>query len=581
MLVCTFTRTAAQDLARELAQLGVGGAEDVRVGTLHAFCFGLLGRDEVLLATGRVSRPLMDFERRFLLEDLKSDFGGVFKCRKRIQAFEAAWARMQSETPGGPTDAEDRAFHARLLGWLRFHEAMLIGELVPECLRYLGENPASQHRNAFDNVLVDEYQDLNRAEQALLDLLSESGDLIVVGDEDQSIYAFKYAYPEGISSFHKSHAATHDKELRECRRCPQRIVKMANALISNNHRRLPRTLLPRPGNPEGEVMVLQWHNMDEEATGIAQIISRRIRRGNVEPGGILVLAPRRQFAYKIRDALLEQDIYARSFFAEQALDEEFAKRAFALLSLLVNPDDRVALRCWCGFGSPSFIRNAWERLRSHCHSTGDSPRVALGKLSAGELNMPNMRPLIRRFEELCRRLFELSPLRGHALANAIFPESEEWAAPLWSSIDLDMNRGEFDAEQLHESLLAAITKPELPTEVDYVRIMSLHKSKGLTADMVVVVGCIEGLVPRIEGESHREKDSSLEEQRRLFYVAITRTSQYLTLSSVSELPRDIAHKMRAQVRGTHPRYALTFASRFLHELGPERPESILGSVAIQ
>ena len=94
MLVCTFTRTAAKDLAGELAVLGVDGASDVRAGTLHAFCFGLLGQDEVLEATGRVPRPLLEFEVRFLLEDLKSGFGGVRESQKRLRAFEAAWARL-------------------------------------------------------------------------------------------------------------------------------------------------------------------------------------------------------------------------------------------------------------------------------------------------------------------------------------------------------------------------------------------------------------------------------------------------------------------------------------------------------
>ena len=102
MLVCTFTRTAAKDLEGELARLGVSGASDVRAGTLHAFCFGLLGQDEVLEATDRVPRPILEFEERFLLEDLKSDFGGVRGCRKRLRAFEAAWARLQSRRQEDP-----------------------------------------------------------------------------------------------------------------------------------------------------------------------------------------------------------------------------------------------------------------------------------------------------------------------------------------------------------------------------------------------------------------------------------------------------------------------------------------------
>lgn len=144
VLVCTFTRTAARDLEAELARLGVDGVDEVRAGTLHAFCFSLLGRAEVLETTGRVPRPLLRFEERFLLQDLNGDgFGGIRARGRRLKAFNAAWARLQSETPGWPDDLIDQAFHRELVGWLRFHRAMLIGELVPEALRYLRENPAS------------------------------------------------------------------------------------------------------------------------------------------------------------------------------------------------------------------------------------------------------------------------------------------------------------------------------------------------------------------------------------------------------------------------------------------------------
>ena len=505
ILVCTFTRTAARDLEEELASLGVDGANAVRSGTLHAFCFGLLGQEEVLDATGRVPRPLLAFEERFLLNDLNGvAFGTFHERRRRLQAFNAAWARLQSEMPGWPMDPIDQAFEGELSGWLRFHEAMLIGELVSESLRYLRENPASPHRATFEHVLVDEYQDLNRAEQVLLDLLAEAGHLIVIGDEDQSIYSFKHAHPDGIARFDATHPETHDEELDECRRCPRRVVELAGALIANNPERTPRLLVPRPENPEGEVLVLQWRNMEEESQGIAEIIHQRIQNEEVEPGRVLVLAPRRQFGYAVRDALNALSEYAHSFFHEQALDKGDAQEAFTLLILLANREDRVALRCWCGFGSPSLRSNAWARLREHCEGSGESPWVALERLASGDLTIPYTGQIVGRFRELQERLATLEPLRGQALVDAVFPGDDEWAGSirlLASSIEGD----DFDAAQLRESLRAGITQPELPTDVEYVRVMSLHKSKGLTADLVAVVGCIEGLVPTLTDGTPAER----------------------------------------------------------------------------
>jgi superfamily I DNA/RNA helicase len=590
MLVCTFTRTAARDLEGELARLGVEGVDEVRAGTLHAFCFSLLGRAEVLEATGRVPRPLLSFEERFLLEDLDDErFGGIRDRDRRLQAFNAAWARLQSDTPGWPEDPIDQAFHRELAGWLRFHEAMLIGELVPQTLRYLRENPASPYRGAFEHVLVDEYQDLNRAEQVLLDLLAEAGHLIVIGDEDQSIYSFKYAHPQGIATFDESHAGTHDEQLEDCRRCPRLVVEMANTLIANNGDRTPRILRPLPGNPAGEVLVLQWQTIEEEAQGIAEIVQRRIRSEEVEPGRVLVLAPRRQLGYAVRDALNALGVYAHSFFHEEALegnpknlDESQAQQAFTLLTLLANPEDRVALRCWCGFGSPSLRSSAWARLRQHCESNGEPPWTALERMASGDLSLPYTQDLARRFQELRRRLIELETRRGETLVDTLFPPGQEWAnlvRSLASAIESD----DYDAETLRETLRIGITQPELPTDVDYVRVMSLHKSKGLTADLVVVLGCIEGLVP----QQYNPRKTILteqqfeHEQRRLFYVAITRTKRILILSSVTRLERALAHRMGARVGRGGRTHAATIASRFLAELGPSRPDAVLGTTVLE
>jgi superfamily I DNA/RNA helicase len=111
--------------------------------------------------------------------------------------------------------------------------------------------------------------------------------------------------------------------------------------------------------------------------------------------------------------------------------------------------------------------------------------------------------------------------------------------------------------------------------------IGFHKSKGLTADLVVVVGCIEGLIPFIDSDLPQpDRDRSLEEQRRLFYVAITRPRQTLVLSSATHLPRDLVYRMRVAVRGRSGAHVNTIASRFLTELGPTRPRAIAGEAII-
>jgi superfamily I DNA/RNA helicase len=458
---------------------------------------------------------------------------------------------------------------------------MLIGELVPEALRFLRDNPASPYCPRLDHVLVDEYQDLNRAEQVLLDSLAAAGTMTVIGDEDQSIYSFKYAHPAGIAEFDQGHPGTHDDSLDECRRCPCLVVSLANTLIDRNASRMTREIRACRLNPSGEVLVVQWPSMEAEANGIADFIQQRIGSGE-EPGRVLVLAPRRQLGYAIRDSLNTRAIPAHSFFYEEALegdptknDQCSAQERFTLLTLLVHPNDRVALRCWCGFGSASLRSGAWHRLRAEAELYGASPRELLEQIVIGKLKMSHMSQMVDRFHLLQRQLTALAGLRGAELIDALFPASEMWAEPVRMVTSTFAEDGE--PATLLDVIQRGVTQPELPTDVDYVRVMSLHKSKGLTSDLVIVTGCIEGLIPTLPtNTSTREWQDALEEQRRLFYVAITRTRHTLVLSSITQLPRATAHRMGALVVRGRGRSAPTIASRFLNELGPMRPAAIRG-----
>lgn len=588
ILVCTFTRTAASDLRNELSKLGIDGVDKVRSGTLHALCFSMLKRSEVLDITGRFPRPLLQFEERFLQEDMKSSHGGVRAVAKNIRAFNAAWARLQHETPGWPANPEDRRFSADLSRWLQFHHAMLIGEFIPEALRYIRDNPMCPERGEFDCVLVDEYQDLNRAEQSVLDLLSSNGALTVIGDEDQSIYSFKFAHPEGIARFEEHHPGTHSEGLEDCRRCPCQIVDMANSLISHNDGRDSRILRPLECNPHGEVFIVQWQSMHQEAEGIAEFIESRIKSGGVEPGKVLVLAPRRDFGYAIRDAINTRGIPAHSFFSEEAFDgtpkkleESQSQQAFVLLTLLAEPDDRVALRCWCGFGSSSLASPGWSKLRDHCEKNGLALRDVLAAIARGKLKLPHTSHLVKRFILLTELESKLRDLYGSSLLDTLFPMNEIWAEP-FRSLSSVINEPEYDASILLDTLRSSLTQPELPTDVEYVRVMSLHKSKGLTAELVVVAGCVEGLIPSEpkNAETAEEENEYREEQRRLFYVAITRSKNTLILSSVTHIPDDLAYKMGVKVRGTNNGYVRTITTRFIGELGLSGPQPITGDTFI-
>ncbi len=582
ILAVTFTRNAAASLVQDLHALGLENCKLVRVGTLHAFCFSLLSRQEVFGYLGRIPRPVvtfaksgvLQFEGGVMLGDLASTgtFGPKRDCTRRVRAFEAAWARLQSEVPGWPQDPVDQKFQAALISWLRFHRAMLIGELVPETLRFLRNNPAADARSTFDHVIVDEYQDLNKAEQDLIDLLASHGATTLAGDVDQSIYRFRHANPEGIETFQQHHPTTHDETLDECWRCPTRVVTVADRLIRHNHPHSasPR-LQPKPGNPQGEVHIVQWTGIDEEARGLAAFVRTLVTDRAYSPGEILILTPRRLLGYRIRDRILEAGILVHSFYHEEALEGEAAQRAFALLSLLVDAEDRVALRWWLGEGSPSSRKNAYQRLRQHCEQAGVSPRAALEALEQGVLVLPRVVDLVEKYRELRGVLADLTGQTPPDLVEALLPAGNEECSVLREVALLAIPQIE-DVGGLFDRIKTHITQPEMPEEGDFVRVMSLHKSKGLTSRVAIVSGCTRGLIPfQDNDQAPVEQDAILQEQRRLFYVAITRCSEVLVLSSAARMERQLAWKIRAQLQPGRSSVGTTIASQFIDELGPTAP----------
>jgi DNA helicase II / ATP-dependent DNA helicase PcrA len=171
---------------------------------------------------------------------------------------------------------------------------MLVGEVVPLALDFVTQNPAHPDIPRFDHVLVDEYQDLNRADQALIDALAGNGAVTVIGDEDQSIYSFRHANPEGIVQYPQTHVNTHDELLNECRRCPRRVVEIANALINHNQRLAPKPLNPYAPNAEGTVYIVQHNSVADEIETLAAYIEWYLSTNPGIPAGeVLVLANRR------------------------------------------------------------------------------------------------------------------------------------------------------------------------------------------------------------------------------------------------------------------------------------------------
>lgn len=412
-LVLTFARTAAVDILRKLEQGGDERMRAIPAKTLHSYCFSILTGQAFIRATGRKARILLEFERDYLLRDLAGPFQDTLKERRNLlQAFVAAWARLQTEEPAQPVAGLDQAFQDVLLATLRWYGSMLIGEVVPLSLAYLRQNPMAPERVRYQHVLVDEYQDLNRAEQVLIDLLTGDGNLAIIGDDDQSIYrTLKFANPDGIREFKDTHPGTRDVPFTECRRCPQPVVAMAQALIQRNPGRIRGPLTARVGNDPGEIHNVQWESIQDEAEGVATFVEHKVRREGIEPGMVLILAPTRNIGYAIRDAVQARGIEIHSFFREEAVESRDAQEKLTLLTLFAHPEDRPALRAWIGLGAASAYVGGYRRILARAQADNTDIRNVLDRLDRGEFTLPHSGPPLERWRLLKREVERLEPNR--------------------------------------------------------------------------------------------------------------------------------------------------------------------------
>lgn len=573
ILLISFTRVAAADLRDKVARLEVAGAEDVRATTLHGYCFGLLQREDILVVTGRTPRILLDHEADLLLRDIGGDFGDIRQRRRLLEAFVAGWARGLADHPGLAPTGDERDFENVVMRWLREHSAMLIGEVVPEAFRYLSMNPTSEALSAIDHVIVDEYQDLNLIEQRLLEILAEGHALCIAGDDDQSIYSVRYANPEGILAFLDRHDVE-PHHIDECGRCPSDVLSMANSLIAQAPGRNKPDLKPF-GSPEvGDVALVQWPSLDAEIDGITAAIADEVGSGRRDPGEILVLTNWRKTGESIRVRLRDVEIAARSFFTEEELSTDKAREAIALLRLIVNPTDAPAMRVILGLGDQAGRTDAYQRLTRKSREMSESQYQILERLHAGDHLGVSVPALVERFGRAVARSDDLRLVEPSVVVDELFPEGEEETQDL-RDVAVEALGESQDAADLLRAMIESITQDDVPQTPNFVRIMSLHKSKGLTSKSVYVVGAVDGVLPTIRSSEEEVVEECVREGRRLFYVGITRAAERLVISSAASVDLADANARgirKGAVRRLEGRFTVrTIASPYVAELGSTAP----------
>ena len=533
ILVLTFTSVAAQDLKQDIQALHLGNIE---VSTLHSLALKLLVREK------RDIRLMLDFEVNTMLRDLEPEIG---KYRKKDAMLK------QYASKGGHTARtdEEKKFEVSLNNWLKQHRGFILDDLIPHMCRYLDNNNAARKRLSYDRVLVDEYQDLNPNEQKFVELLTAGrGKLTVIGDDDQSIYEFKGASPDGIREFAAKHPGCEDIRFMECRRCPSSVVKMANRLIENNKNRIEKEFTAFPNNQEGYYELITCLTPEEEIDKLCKKIQNE--SGNLRLGEIVVLTPTKARGRKLYDALQKVNVPAELCFRSAMFDSKTIRENISLLSLAAYPDDLISWRYLLGGEKGTRHATSYRYIRNYAKKEKCGILEVLEGCDSGKLKIPYTYALAKRYKEIKA---QLEPIKENPkeLLNQLGSGERQYAEILDKAIAAEWSSGGFPG--IRRALLDEVFSPEAYAMSDRVRIMSLHAAKGLSAGMVIIMSAVEDLIP-LEGKG------SVEEQRRLFYVAITRCKG----SATGKYPGKLVVSAFTSSEDGNKEYSLT---RFVREMG--------------
>ncbi|HEX9011649.1 MAG TPA: UvrD-helicase domain-containing protein [Holophagaceae bacterium] len=575
ILAMTFTNKAAEEMRDRVQRLVSVPLEQLWVSTFHSFCTRILrregdrtpvGRDFVIFdpsdqkslmkqVLAELHLPEKQFHPRKVLEVI-SDFKN--RCLLPEEAREEAldpWTRKVLE-----------AYDLYQKG-LRSHRACDFDDLLLYTER-LFRDPVIQaaYGDRFKFILVDEYQDTNRAQYLLVQHLARRHhNLCVVGDEDQSIYGWRGADIRNILDFQRDFPEAVQIKLEQNYRSTQRILDAASSVIANNSQRLGKTLWSDLGHGESIVFKLADEGRLEAEWVVQRILDLRVTDAGAK---VAVLYRANWQSRQLEEALRAVNLPYRLVGGVKFYERQEVKDLISYLRLVSNPFDLVSFRRCVNAPSRGVGPTTLGKIEAAIPEGGTALDGLADLLRRGELKGRAQREM-GRFLELFRRAAGEREAQGLAgLVRWILQESG-YLQSLEDEGTLEAegrirNLEEFlsaaaEAESLGVRLAEFLDRITLAADADQVEesahlsLMTIHCAKGLEFPYVFVVGMEEDVFPN---RNARETPEGLEEERRLFYVAITRAQRRLTLTAAR----------RRRIMGTE---MLGMPSRFLREIPAE------------
>ncbi len=581
----TFTNKAAGEMKQRVGRLLGRDPGGLWIGTFHSLAARLLRREAELLGFTSNFTIYDEDDRLALIRRLLARQGYKPKnfSPKAVQSIISGAKNRQM--PPSELAAEagfDRLVavaaevYAELGPALKTANAMDFDDLLLHPLTLFREHPdrLAVYRDRFAFLLVDEFQDTNRAQYDLIRLLGGHGNVAAVGDDDQSIYGWRGAEVRNMTDFQRDFAGTRLVRLEENYRSTQVVLATANAVIAENVGRIGKTLRTTRAGGE-DVHVTTTADERDEAEWIVQELGRRHRAGDWLYSEAAVLYRTNAQSRALEEAFRRAGVPYRiigsiSFYARREV-----KDLLAYLRLITNPDDNQAfLRT---IGVPK--RGLGQTTLTGLAAAADGWKMSLLSAAAIAERIQDMRPRARRglqafaqsIDSMRAATMDMPPAEAleyliesieyEALLHAEGPEGADRfdnvrelvsSAAAWSEVVEDDVPGATPIEQfLADAALMSANDREAGTE-EGVTLMTLHTAKGLEWPLVVIAGLEDGLFPLARAE---EQEDGIEEERRLCYVGLTRAKDKLYLTWA---------KTRRRGGQLHPNRA----SRFLDALPP-------------
>ena len=559
ILALTFTNKAAREMKNRVADLiGPEAADEAWISTFHSTCARILRRDIEKLGYSRSFVIYDDDDQaRVLKEILKhqnidENFLPVREIRAKIGD---AKNRLYSPDEWFQHSARDRRssrIHDVMCDYekrMKTLNALDFDDLLLKTLELLADHPPvlQQYRERFRYVLVDEYQDTNKAQYELIRLITaESRNLCVVGDDDQSIYGWRGADIRNILDFEDDYPDAKVIKLEQNYRSTANILDAANQLIANNEGRKDKKLWTE--HAEGEkIEVYRASDEHDESMWIARQILNLQRQGT-SYGDTAILYRANAQSRVPEEMLMRSNIPYKVFGGQKFYERKEIKDILAYLRVIVNPADDISL---------SRIINVPKR------AIGDTTVQALAEAAAerelplyGVLNDPP-ESLGTRAKSSVSVFFGMMTLLGamkEAMGLVEFvdlmiektgleeqyrkEDSDEAADRIENMNEFRNGIREYAENEEDPTLEGYLENVSLVTDLDrendsrgYVTMMTLHSAKGLEFDNVFIPGMEENIFPSMRSI---EEENRLEEERRLMYVGITRARKRLFLSYASE-----------------------------------------------